>query len=271
VTDLAVPRVDAEARIVERIEMGQELLGSPIHSEADFDEIGEARSLWHRYNTELLLRLFTDELPSQEYSHIGPQIVFPKTVPQLVQDLHEDIERHLVRLRSLLSRLELFDEPRLGGAVTDASERTARGRSVFIVHGHAGREDAVARVVNEHPTLGLKAVILGEAPHGGSQTLIEKLERVAAPCGYAVVIYTGDDLGRAVDADGLEPRARENVVLELGYFIGRLGRSCVTVLHDPSVEFPTDFRGVGYHPLDAAGAWKSKLASELEVAYPAGD
>ena len=189
---------------------------------------------------------------------------------QKIQELHQDIEILIERLTSILERVELYEEaaPSVASRTEPAGPaseeaKAGPGKDVFIVHGHAGKEDAVARHVEK---LSLKAVILKEQLHGGASTLIEKLEREAASCGYAIVVYTGDDVGRAVTSDSLSLRARENVVLELGYFIGRLGRDRVTILHDEAVAVPSDFHGVGYYPLDNEGAWKAKVEGELKRA-----
>ena len=61
------------------------------------------------------------------------------------------------------------------------------------------------------------------------------------------------------------PRARQNVILELGYFIGRLGRPRVCALHKGSVEIPTDYHGVLFVPMDAGDGWKLKLAKEMKA------
>jgi predicted nucleotide-binding protein len=66
-------------------------------------------------------------------------------------------------------------------------------------------------------------------------------------------------------------RARQNVILELGYFVGRLSRERVCVLRPGDVEIPSDFGGVVYEPFDPSGGWKSKLAKELEAAEYAID
>jgi predicted nucleotide-binding protein len=85
-----------------------------------------------------------------------------------------------------------------------------------------------------------------------------------------VVLLTGDDVG-GTQPDKLQPRARQNVILELGYFVGKLGRSQVCALRAEGVEIPSDFAGVVYHPLDAGGAWKFQLARELKAAGYAVD
>lgn len=68
------------------------------------------------------------------------------------------------------------------------------------------------------------------------------------------------------DAATSRPRARQNVVLELGYFVGRLGRDRVLALKRGDVEVPSDFNGVVYTDYDAAGHWKFELVKELKAA-----
>src|SRR5436190_23965617 len=79
---------------------------------------------------------------------------------------------------------------------------------------------------------------------------------------------TGDDVGRRLteQPDKDQPRARQNVVLELGYFVGRLGRDRVAAIREPDVEKPSDWDGVVYIEFDSGGGWKSKLANELTAA-----
>lgn len=83
--------------------------------------------------------------------------------------------------------------------------------------------------------------------------------------GFAVILMTPDDV------DGLKgqeqkDRVRQNVVFELGYFIGKLGRNRVMALVDGDIETPTDISGVAYTPLDSHGFWKFALAKELKEA-----
>ncbi|NQD90423.1 nucleotide-binding protein, partial [Paenarthrobacter sp. CM16] len=147
--------------------------------------------------------------------------------------------------------------------VSDKGETGPAGR-VFIVHGHdEARKYQLARFLRD--LTGHEPVILHEQPNRGS-VLIEKLESSAAKTGFAVVLLTGDDFGRAKATTGERPRGRQNVVFELGFFIGALGRSKVAVLMEPGVEEPGDVTGIVYTPLDAAGAWKSALATEIDAA-----
>ena len=83
--------------------------------------------------------------------------------------------------------------------------------------------------------------------------------------GFAVVLLTPDDEGRK-KGDTLKPRVRQNVLLELGYFVGRLGCGRVCVLRRGEVEVPSDFGGILYTQFDDGEGWKSKLAQELKAA-----
>ncbi len=130
---------------------------------------------------------------------------------------------------------------------------------VFLVHGHdeAARE-LVARYLER---LELEVIILHEQANSG-RTIIEKIEH-NADVGMAVVLLTPDDVGSKVG--GLpEPRVRQNVLLELGYFMGALGRNRVCALKSGDVEIPTDFAGVVWTPM--SGEWKTALARELKAA-----
>lgn len=135
-------------------------------------------------------------------------------------------------------------------------------RKVFIVHGHDGEaRETVARFLSN---IGFEPIILHEQPNKG-RTVIEKVE-AHSDVGFAVVLLTPDDVGSAKGATELEPRARQNVLLELGYFIARLGRERVCALKRGEVLIPSDFAGVVWEDMDAAGGWKSRLGRELEAA-----
>lgn len=132
---------------------------------------------------------------------------------------------------------------------------------VFIVHGHDnGARETVARFLER---IGFEAIILHEQANQG-RTVIEKVE-AHGEVGFAVVLLTPDDEGRVIGGE-LEPRARQNVLLELGYFIGRLGRDKVCALKRGAVDIPSDFAGVVWEKMDEAGGWKQALGRELQAA-----
>jgi predicted nucleotide-binding protein len=161
-----------------------------------------------------------------------------------------------------LSRLELFDSQVEEDSVETSSAASPQGTKIFVVHGHDG--DIKYQVVEFLDRItGTRPVILHEQPDEG-RTIIEKFEAHAANAGFAVVLLTADDVGRARDDQALKPRARQNVVLELGFFIGKLDRSHVVALYEDGVEWPSDLHGLLYKPL--AGNWKLELARELRAA-----
>lgn len=144
-------------------------------------------------------------------------------------------------------------------------ERHPSAARVFIVHGHdEAAKFAVQALLGR---LGLVGVILDEQTGRGA-TIIEKFEREADTASFAVVLLTPDDKGgvAAATIDQLKPRARQNVILELGYFAAKLGRGRVCALRRDNVEIPSDFSGVQYVDYDAGGAWRVALAKEMRDA-----
>lgn len=133
---------------------------------------------------------------------------------------------------------------------------------VFVVHGH---DDAlkleVARLLEKQS---LRPVILHEQANK-SRSLIQKFED-HSDVKFAVVLLTPDDIGSEKQSQVQNPRARQNVVFELGYFFGKLGRENVCALYPKGVEKPSDIDGITYVPIDGAGKWKYDLANELAAA-----
>jgi predicted nucleotide-binding protein len=211
---------------------------------------------WHQNVLELLALLFTTLKVRSDYvSKVGTGTPYPAMG---VSDARDYVEERLAHLRALIARLDLYDEPtetRRRGPI----DRPA-GSSVFLVHGHDHElKKAVVQMLSE---LGLDVTVLHEQADLG-RTIIEKFED-HSDVAYAVVLLTGDDVGRS-DSKGskLRPRARQNVVLELGYFLGALGRSRVTALTVGEVEVPSDLAGILFLEVDAGGAWRRRLASEM--------
>lgn len=131
-------------------------------------------------------------------------------------------------------------------------------KKVFIVHGHNGElKEAVARLIERQ---GIETIILHEQANLGD-TIIEKFER-NSDVGAAVCLFTADDLGRAKADSTDRKRARQNVVFEAGYFIGKLGRKNVLLIADQGVEIPSDLQGVVYTD---SGNWQLSVLKELKA------
>jgi len=259
-------RPDLEGRLDERVAAGEDLVQrlGQVHTKPDFQALQRKKYSWSEFNFELLRRAATtDELAE------GCQVkhyVFSDPTPQSVT---EDVQEEIRLLLSLKDRLPLIDEaqPQLAADTTPREESTA-GREVFIVHGQ--RQDlkqAVARFIQQGT--GREAVILHEQPSAG-QTVIEKFERHASDAGFAVVLLTADDQGGPLHGE-LQPRGRQNVIFEAGFFIGALGRSRVAILFEEGIGLPSDLNGVIWIPVDHADAWKFHLAKELRAGQIAVD
>lgn len=143
------------------------------------------------------------------------------------------------------------------------NENHAKNRKVFIVHGHD--DDAIKDVKLLLHELDIKPIVLREQPDG-SNTIIEKIEKYTDVT-FAVVLYTPCDEGYPKEQKSQKRfRARQNVVFEHGYLMGKIGRSHVCPLVKGDVETPGDISGVVYTPMNSDGKWKHKVAQELEYA-----
>jgi hypothetical protein len=166
--------------------------------------------------------------------------------------------------------------------------RQKNSNKIFIVHGHNDEiKDHVAKFLR---SLYLDPIILHLQASLG-KTIIEKVEHYS-DVGYAVILLTEDDLGCTLgppevipmkDTGGLfskkesgvrigrgwgkqRARARQNVIFEFGYFIGKLGRCKVAALCQEGIERPSDIDGLVYISLDRGENWKAALKKEIEAA-----
>lgn len=135
------------------------------------------------------------------------------------------------------------------------------GNKVFVVHGHnKAIKERVARTLEK---LGLKPIILHEQKDGG-KTIIEKFESNCSDVNFAVILLSSDDKGKANSEKKYKGRARQNVIFEMGYFIGKLSRSHVFLLLEEGVERPSDLDGIIYTPMDDDNHWEINLVRELK-------
>lgn len=139
----------------------------------------------------------------------------------------------------------------------------ANSRKVFVVHGHNEQlREKAARLIEN---LGMEPIVIVDEP-GSTKTVIEKIEG-NSDVGFTIVLMTGDDIGyKKGEDDNKKERARQNVVFELGYFIGKLGRGRVACLYDKNIELFSDIYGFYPIEIDSGEAWRFKLAEELKKA-----
>jgi predicted nucleotide-binding protein len=217
-------------------------------------------------------RLFTEYLAGRDLSEIPEQWLERHNV-------FEDYKREPTDLgdpisspsESRSSAIPTFGTSR--EAVTDAdappeAETKSPGKNppaLFIVHGHD--EAALNSVrIYVHKRTGIMPISLAEEAGKGA-TIIEKFEEYGAKASFVIVLLTPDDVGHTVAAhqagSAPNPRARQNVVLELGYFIGKIGRGRIIVV-DADVERPSDLAGLSYVAYPGTN-WKDDLRVELEA------
>ena len=224
---------------------------------------------WHRNTKIAIEKTFLDEPSKLEdflsitYSLRVASDVTPDSAFQ--RDYVRGLETATATLESMIEEIQEYweDEHQEPKPPLVLENRPLDTKKVFIVH---GRDDAAkATVARFLEQLDLKLVILHEQSNQG-RTIIEKFEQ-HAHVGFAVALLTSDDIGALQeDVRNLKPRARQNVIFEFGYFIGRLGRNRICALTKGDVEIPSDYSGVIYIPLDDAGGWQMKLVRELKEA-----
>lgn len=174
------------------------------------------------------------------------------------------IDTHIVLLNCNIWKFNIFgtyleemeeeEEP----AAQPQPAQPGNMNKIFIVHGHDGElKHSVARIVEKQ---GIEAVILSEQANQG-RTIIEKFE-ANSDVGGAICLFTADDVGKAKDASSENSRARQNVVLETGYFMGKLGRKHVVILADSEIEIPSDLSGMVY---TNTTNWEVSLLKDLKA------
>lgn len=263
---LRVPRSRAEEVLDRHRREGEELLDDAerVSVEKEMRDWLHARSRWRDLTAEGLRAIYTTDGPAEEFL-----ATFHSVIAVLGSSLAEDfahdrrkVEGAVNKLKSLKERLEYLPGPEDAEPPVTPVAPTAES-AVFVIHGHDdARKTEVARLLERtgaHPV-----TILHEQPNAG-RTLIEKFEEHASEAGFAVAILTADDEGGPM-GDEPQPRGRQNVVFEMGFFFGRLGRARTAVLYEPGVELPSDIKGLVYIELGAGGAWQFALLKELRAA-----
>jgi predicted nucleotide-binding protein len=175
-----------------------------------------------------------------------------------------------VDLHQVLRNAGIIVEAANGAAPHGTANPRVSSERIFVVHGRdEGKKHTVARFLESK--VGLKVCVLSEQPSRG-RTIITKFQEEAAGANYAVVVMSADDVGSLrPELNGhrtapLNSRSRQNVIFELGFFLGKLGVDRVCVLLDDGVEKPSDYDGVVYIPFDQHDGWQRRLVSELQAA-----
>lgn len=261
----SVDKPTGMALLKKQIEKAKNLLA------ADLDDWSD-HTAWNNTTRDFLIKTFGSKSPNVDAvihasssvpMHMGMSDYAMKGYKRsLIENQIKMLDSCLEQLETDIELEEKQNKSESSGIKAKPKEASLLSGRIFIVHGlNLGFKEAVARAVTK---LGLTPVILHEQPNMG-RTLIEKFEDYA-DVGFAIVLLTADDLGKTKTDEALIPRARQNVILELGYFLGRLGRKRVCALYEQGVQIPTDYDGVVYVELDLAERWKFDLVKELKAA-----
>lgn len=210
--------------------------------------------------------MFTTEELSDEYwrsTGCGVYSIYERSFIDKITDFHKDVDDERHCLDSIVERLEIIptsNTAKLSETKPTVTKKLDRNK-IFVAHGHDNEAKLeVARFIEK---IGFEPIILHEQA-SGSKTIIEKIEAYS-DVGFGVIIYTPCDIGaKSSTPSDLKGRARQNVVFEHGFLIGKLGRSNVCPLVKGEVETPNDISGIVYTSMDKAN-WQLELAKELRA------
>jgi predicted nucleotide-binding protein len=235
----------------------ENVIGDPYKEQKE--RLSQQYTIWNDYNKELLRRSFND--PDNDYfetySNAGNLRLLERSdYFTLVQKIISD---EITVLESLLNKIDLIPCSAIASS-NNIKETEVDSKKVFVVYGH----DRLMKLEVENflrSKLKLDVVALDEKPNG-NRTIIEKFEHYSKDCAFAIVLMSPDD---NAEVDGqIFKRARQNVVLELGYFMAKLDREKVCVLVRGDIEKPSDISGI--LTLSYDGDWKFELLDELKHA-----
>lgn len=269
-TALIIPKEEFKSQLIDQISQGKQFGIKDITTEDLLVAVEKKFDLWNDYNNELLKSSFNNAVNEYRntYNSSGQMIGVSDVMrganinhPQhRFKTLKERVEVKINELESLLAKVNLIhsevETTRTAAAVQEAA--ITSNDTVFIIHGH---DDAMKKAVQLFLTrANLKDIVLHEQPDK-NRTVIEKLIEEGSSAAYVIALLSPDD----TQGDGTV-RARQNVVLEIGYFIGRLGREKVRLLRKGEVVIPSDLQGILFENYDNEGAWRIKLLKEMQAA-----
>lgn len=270
------PRQEFIQKLSEKLASGELLYQREVLTTEQLEQLETDFYNWNDLTKEILKQYFNrpDNEYYYKYSRINTMSGFLDYTRGVDTDhphyklnqTKSQIKNCLNELNQLIGKSELIDEDAslavyAPGAVDIKAVKTFYNIG-FVVHGHNDAiKNEVARFIEND--LKRKAIILHEQPNKG-RTIIEKFEH-HANVDFAVALWTADDIGKCKSEQDFNDRARQNVIFETGFFIGKLGRSNVVVLYENGVEIPSDYQGVIF--ILFGGNWKDDLRKEIDAIY----
>lgn len=251
---LIIYKEEAESKLKKRLEEGTEIRNTSVNNEHDLEALNQQFKNWSEFNIELLSRIFNNDEIKNEYKYAhGSSRIVPNAnalwgsnrFPALYENFINHINAKLNKLGSLINRLELIPESVPSEiSETEALEKREFDKknikNIFIVHGHD--ELNLLKLKEQlRNKWNLEPVVLSSKP-GKGRTLIEKFEEEAKKASYAIALFTPDDIVLVKNDE--YSQSRPNVIFELGWFYGRLGRQNVCILFKEGTRIHSDLNGI---------------------------
>lgn len=213
---------------------------------------------WHTKAERFIRNTYGDGIEYKDFSNTPFGLLvytFNESGSEWVEACREGLVKTKAVFEAYLEELESNEEVDYAKGENNNIDNV--GDKVFVVHGHDGAlKHEVARVLEKQ---GIEAIILSEQSNLGA-TIIEKFEK-NSDVGAAICLFTPDDYCSVDEYGNNTGRARQNVVFETGYFIGKLGRDRVILLANDCVEMPSDLSGIVY---SNNSSWNLELLKELK-------
>ena len=255
---LKIPLEEAEELLNKKITEGSQILECPISNINQWKSAEKRYNTWNSENFELLKKLFKKNTIAKDYSSsewtIGRILISDLKLEEKTAKLYKDIEEKINKLNSIKISLGVLESK------TEETTESAKNK-VFYVHGTDC--EITMKVLAFLKDIGLEPIILKELAAAG-KTLIDEVQN-QSDVKYAIALLTPDNVG-GVYSEELQFRATQNVILEVGFFVGKYGRKNVSTLHHDDIELPADYHGYEYIKIDETDDWKSTLTKELKNA-----
>lgn len=248
---LTCSRADAQRRLLIQVDRGNELLPrvTSVRDEAALDSVEAEYETWYEFNCRLLKQIGTTEELFDAYPPSGPQVLTTADLQfaKMVQNLATSLKGCIRSLESISDQLDLVDEIEKPSA--PAPSPTTASPHVFIIHGHDYQAAIELKELIDECFPSLTPVLLAREAWRG-RTVIEKFEEEASKCGFAFAVFTPDDNVQAGHDE--YQQMRPNVVFELGWFYGKIGRRRTCILYKQGTQIPSDLAGLGWHGFDTS-------------------
>lgn len=266
-TKIIISKEELNNILDDRILKGYQILSKRSINQTEFKTIHDDFILWDDFNSEFLKHAFNKENNEYKikydkagkfyYAFIDGKTSFEHKNEEFKFKVHSKLQE----LKKLRAKTSLLKSTIVEKFKDTDKTLTIDKSKVFIVHGHD--EEAKIKTARLIEKLGLKPIILNEQV-SRSKTIIEKIEEYSN-VGFGIVLYTPCDIGaKDEEIPKFKKRARQNVVFEHGFLIGKIGRENVCALVKGEIETPNDISGVVYVKMDNEEAWHLKIAKELK-------